>query len=190
MSIGIVSSDEFEAELDRADRSPVPELRPAQVIDINRGGRSEGDNNVPDSLRKIIGEEAVINGRSSARAFAKGFGISDSSVSAYTDSKTSTAAVNKNTKLVDHLNGAKLRVALKAKKKLHAALDNITDNKLEDLKAVDLAQVAKAMSGIIKDMTPEEKSDSGNQTFNGPSIVLFNPGFNKESNFETVESQE
>lgn len=190
MSIGIVSSDDFEEELNKAERSPVPELRPAQVIDINRGGRSDGDNNVPDSLRKVIGEEATINGRSSALAFAKGFGISPSSVSAYTDGKTSTSSLTKDQKLANHLSSAKLRMALKAKQKLHAALENLTDNKLADCKAVDLANVAKAMSGIIKDMTPEEKGESGGQTFNGPSIVLFNPGFNKESNFETVESQE
>lgn len=191
MAIGIVSDSDFDRELTRSEKSPAPELRPAQVIDVNRGGRSDGDNNVPESLRKIIGEESVLNGRASALEFAKGFGISDSSVSAYTSGKTSTAAPSKNDKLASHLKKAKLNVAIRAKSKLNAALANITDDKLGDCKAVELAQIAKAMSGVIKDMEPSEDRDNGGTAnFNGPSIVLYNPGFTKENKFETVEASE
>lgn len=189
MAIGIVSSDDFNSELERGEKSPLPKLRPAQVLDINRGGRSEGDNNVPDSLRKVIGEEAVVNGRQSALAFAKMFGVSDSSVSAYTDGKTSTSSPTRNQKLSEHLRTSKLNIARKASKKLNAALLNITEEKLADCKATDLALVAKSMSGIIKDMEPSEPHKN-EATFNGPSIVLYNPGFSKENRFESIETNE
>ena len=188
MAIGIVSDSDFDRELNRANKSPIPELKPAQVIDIPKPGRSEGDNNVPDSIRNIIGEEAVTNGRASALAFAKMFGISESSTSAYTAGQTSTASPTKNEKLTKHLKEAKLRVANKARKRLDLALNAITEDKLNDAKITEVATVARYMSAIVKDMEePNRVGNPGDLNLNGPSIVLYNPGFAKEERFDTVE---
>ena len=190
MAIGVVSDSDFELELDKSDKSPTPELRPAQVIDSPIPGRKDGDLNVPDSLRKVIGEESHINGRASAVEFARGFGVSESSVSAYNSGKTSTSASKQNSELAEYLKEARLKFTKKAGRRLNKALNAITDDKLTDLKATDLAIVAKTMSGIIKDMEPSAPEKSGDTNFNGPSIVLYNPGFTKEDRFESLEVNE
>ncbi len=195
MAIGIVSDDDFLQEVERRDKSPVPELKPAQipgtVIDINRGGRAEGDNNVPDSIRQIIQDEALNNGRASALSFAKMVGVSDSSVSAYSKGSTSTSTYHKPTvSLSKRLNKTKFNIAKKASARLNLALENITEDKLAEAKVTDLALVAKSMSGIIKDMEPPAENRNGDMNFNGPSIVMYNPGFSKESSFETVNLEE
>jgi hypothetical protein len=189
MPIGVVSDDDFNIELERGDKSPTPKLRPAQIIDRGRG-RNEGDNNVPSVIQDIIIDEKVQNGRASALAFAKMFDVSDSSVSAYSNGAKSTASYNSPDKqLSSKLKEAKFRVANKARKKLNLALDNITEDKLSEANLKDLALVAKSMSGVIKDMEPPA-NPSGDMNFNGPSIVMYNPGFAKESAFETIEVNE
>lgn len=190
MPIGVVSDDDFNIELDRQDKSPVPELKRAQIIDVNRGGRKEGDNNVPEVMRKVIGEESTVNGRSSALQLAKMFDVSPSSVSAYNNGANSTSSYRKkNERLTDHLNKAKLRIASKARKALNNTLDNITEDKLQNANLKDLALVAKSMSGVIKDMSPDD-TKNGNVNVNGPSIIMYNPGFTKEDSFETIDLSE
>ena len=108
MPIGIVSDEDFESELNRISVPkkvvPSPVLNP-EIVEMDRPGRKEGDVNVPESLRKIIGEEALLNGRQSALGLAKMFDISPASVSAYANGATSTASYNSpNTALVSHIN--------------------------------------------------------------------------------------
>lgn len=190
MAIGIVSDNDFLNEVDRGERSPVPELKPAQILDIPRPGRSEGDINVPDSIQKLIIDEKISNGRASALGFAKMMGVSPSSVSAYSNGATSTSTYNNpKNKLSAALKESKNRIAQRASKKLNLALAHITEDKLADAKLAELALVAKSMSGIIKDMEPSSER-SGNVEFNGPSIVMYNPGFAKEDSFDTVNLEE
>lgn len=190
MAIGVVSDNDFLTEINKAEKSPVPELKPAQVVELPRPGRNEGDNNVPESIRNVIAQEYVENGRASAKEFAKFLDVSDSSVSAYSKGSTSTKTYNKeNNKLGEALKHSRLKIATKVGKRLHMAINNMTEDKFNEAKLTDLAIVAKHLSGIIKDMEPpSEKAD--NISFNGPSIVMYNPGFAKESSFETVELNE
>lgn len=191
MAIGVVSSEDFDSELDRAEKSPVPELKRSQIIDLPKGGRASGDNNVPQAIREIISETSVEENRASALAFAKMFDVSPSSVSAYSNGSTSTASYNKqNKQLADKLTKAKLRVANRARHRLNLAIENITEDKLSEANLKDLALVAKSMSGVIKDMEPSVTERNGDVNFNGPSIVMYNPGFAKESNFDTIDVQE
>ena len=191
MPIGVVSDEDFNIEVDRSERNPVPELKPAQVLDIPRPGRSEGDENVPDSLRALIADERVSNGRRSALHFAETMGISPSSVSAYSNGATSTSSYRSpNSKLTSALKQSKERIAKKASKILNKTFENITEDKLMEAKLTDLALVAKTMSGIIKDMEPPSEHRDGGVSINGPSIVMYNPGFAKESSFDTVTLEE
>jgi transposase len=191
MPIGIVSDSDFEKEMDRGEASPVPELKPAQIIDLPSKGRSEGDNNVPQFIRDVIVDEKVSNGRSSALEFAKMFDVSSSSVSAYSNGANSTASYNRPSKNTNSkLKEAKLRVATRARKKLNLAIENITEDKLIEASLKDLALVAKSMSGVIKDMEPPANPADSGLTVNGPSIIMYNPGFSKESNFDQVEVNE
>jgi predicted transcriptional regulator len=190
MPIGVVSDEDFNTEVDRSERNPVPELKPAQVLDIPRPGRSEGDENVPDSLRALIADDKLHNGRRSALQFANMVGVSPSSVSAYSNGATSTSSYNNpNSKLTSALKQSKERIAKKASKILNKTFENITEDKLMEAKLTDLALVAKTMSGIIKDMEPPSEREGG-MHINGPSIVMYNPGFAKESSFETVTLEE
>jgi len=189
MPIGLVSDDLFQQELDRLSGKSKKESHP-QVIDITPShGRSDGDVNVPDSLRQIIGEEAVINGRQAALDLAKDFGISPSSVSAYTKGATSTTTYNQpKSEIIKHINKSRERSIKKAGKVLSGALNAITQDKLDYTDARDLSAIAKDMAVIIKNLEPQkESSESAQQT---PQFVIFAPQFRQENSFDHITVNE
>lgn len=179
MAIGIVSESEFFTELDdlNNDKKPI-----AEVVDKSIGGRNKGDVEVPDSLRKIIGETALED-RQDGLELAKAFGVSDSSVAAYKSGSTSCATYNGgNPALKSHMNSARERIIRKARRKLFGALDNITDDKLEQTKARDLAGIAKDMSAVIKNLEPEVKDNNSTNV----NIVMYAPRMRQEIDYETI----
>lgn len=201
MAIGIVSDDDLEKEL----RSYIPAkplvvtgtlLPPssdssseqAEIIDIPKRGRKDGDVAVPESLQKIIGEEALLNGRSSAVALAAEFGLSPSSASAYAVGATSTASYNQpKPSIVSHINKARERATKKAAKTLNAALGAISQEKLDYLDADKLSGVAKDMSVIIKNLEPKSVQEDAKQT---PQFVIFAPQFRDERSFDVITVNE
>lgn len=160
MPLGIVSDDEFEDSLN--DES---EQVRASIVNKTSSGRAVGDNNVPDSLRRIIGEDASINGsKNTIEAIARPLGISTSSVSAYKNGATSTASYNdKAPDLLSHINKGKTEVIKRATRTMKRALINITEEKLNGAKAKDLAGIAKDMSAMIKNLEPEEQKEKNVQ---------------------------
>ena len=190
MPMGIVSDTDFEKELGNSSpkSKSVPSVTTAVVNRIEKPGRSEGDNNVPDSLRKIIGETSEIDGRQSALALAEKFGISPSSVSAYANGSKSTDSYDKRPNLA-HINEAKERISSKARKKLFSALNNLTDEKMADAKAVDLASIARSMSGIVKEMEPEIPKES-DSVKSGPTFIFYSPQVKTEEHYDVVNARE
>lgn len=190
MPIGIVSDDDFFRELSKHgsnERVKTPEV---VVEEIPSKGRADGDVNVPDALRQIIGEEAVINGRASALEIASQFGISSSSVSAYTKGATSTTSYNTPSKsIISHINKSRARASKKAGKVLSAALEAITQDKLDYADATDLSGIAKDMSVIIKNLEPTPEPTSVNDA-NAPQFVIFAPTFKQENSYETITVNE
>jgi len=187
MSLGLVSDEELELELKRV--SGRKESHPI-VIDIERPGRKEGDTNVPDSLRQIIGEEAVINGRQAALSIAREFGVSSSQVSAYAKGATSTATYDTPSKsIISHINKSRQRAIKKAQITLNGALSAISQDKLDNADPKDLASIAKDMTVVIKNLEPPKETveDSGKAT---PQFVIFAPTFRDERSFETITVQE
>lgn len=182
MPLGIVSDADFEAELQKSE----PTVK-ADILPMPTPGRKEGDNNVPDSLRKIIGETSQIDGRQEALALASTFGISPSSVSAYANGSTSTDSMDKRPNL-PHITDAKQRIAKAARIKLRAALSHITADKLEGSKAIELATIARQMSGIVKEMEPEEDDNKGKA--NAPAFVIYSPQFKQENHYEIIQGRE
>jgi predicted transcriptional regulator len=150
-------------------------------------GRGVGNVEVPDALRKVIGEESAINGRSSALDIAKVFGISPSSVSAYDEGATSTATIDV-TPNRSHINQAKERVVRRARSKLMVALSNLTPQKIAEAKARDIAGIAKDMAVVIKTMEPE--SDKSKDNDNRPQFVIFAPQQINENKYETIYVKE
>jgi hypothetical protein len=184
MAMGIVSDEEFNKEL---DSNQAPEMKVPEVMPLVKPGRNKGDNNVPDSLRKIIGETSVIDGRQEALALARDFGISPSSVSAYANGSTSTDSMDK-TPNKNHLNNAKERISKRARLTLRKALLHITDDKLSTTKAVELAQIAKSMSGVIKDMEPDNPGPNNGKM--EPQFIVYSPQLHVENNYEVIHSKE
>lgn len=181
--MGIVSDKEFESALNDATPSP---NTPSVSIEPLKKGRGEGNVEVPDGLRKIIGEESAIQGRQSALEIANNFGISPSSVSAYSKGATSTASIGEQPN-IEHINAAKLRVARKARNRLVMALNSLTQEKIETAKAKDIAGVAKDMAAVIKTMEPEGPKQNGN---GGPTFIFYSPNFKREEHFDVVHVKE
>lgn len=186
MPMGIVADDEFEAVLKDCNTpsdNKISIIKPMTPI-----GRSDNDVNVPDSLRKIIGESGNIDSRQDALEIGRAFGISPSSVSAYTNGATSTASYHdKKDSIVDHIETGKLKIAKKAKKIAKLSLDKLSEeDKLDGCKAVELAQIARQMTGIMSDMEPEQKGS----VHNGPSFIFMVPPMKTEQAFETIVVKE
>jgi len=205
MPIGIVSDSDFDIELGRTGsngsksdpktRIPAPssDLVPSvSIVEKPHRGRSEGDMNVPDALRKIIGEEAVINGRASALEIASQFGISASSVSAYAKGATSTTTYDQpKSGILSHINKSRSRAIKRASRTLNSALGSITQDKLDYADAKDLSTIAKDMSVIIRNLEPPASPESiqTNQV-NGPQFVIYAPQFKKEESFDVIQVNE
>lgn len=186
MPLGIVSDDDFKSELNNSSLTQKPPSL-ATIIDMNRG-RGEGKTEVPEALRKIIGETSAIDGRQEALALAKSFGISPSSVSAYGQGATSTSSINTpDNELKNHIGKAKERISKKARAKLFLALKHITVDKLSEAKPEVLASVARNMSAIVKDMEPDTVDGTEKQV---PQFVVFAPQFRDERTFESITVKE
>jgi hypothetical protein len=200
MPIGIVSDEDLERELNsykpavqlKVVDSPVVTgeiLPPSSIVDIPKKGRKENDVNVPDSIRAIIGEEALLNGRASAVSLASDFGISPSSASAYAVGATSTASYNQPKKsILSVINKSRERATKRAAKTLNAALSAITQEKLDYMDGDKLSGVAKDMSVIIKNL--EAKSSQEGESKTQPQFVIFAPQFKKEENYDFITVQE
>lgn len=207
MPLGIISSEDFESELANcsnvvADQNPIIprdsmldnsfESEPidnafAEVINI-KSGRGSGNTAVPEALRKVVGETSAISGRKEALDLAGMFGISKSSVSAYKEGAHSTSSINepnKDTKA--HIDASKLRVSNRARRKLNLALTHITDDKLAEAKVGEIASVAKAMAGVIKDMEPSTDNDKGKSNI---PFVVFAPIIKNELSYEVVHAKD
>lgn len=178
MPIGIVSDNDFDLELNRSKITAEVKQKPTL-------GRGINHVEVPESLRKIIGETSEINGREDALALANQFGISSSSVSAYANGATSTKSYHEpNKELKSHINSAKERISKKAQNRLINALNEITPEKLAEAKLRDISSVARDMAAIVKDMEVEEVKDT-NQ--NGPTFVFYAPQIKSESAFDVID---
>jgi hypothetical protein len=197
MPIGIVSDDDFLKEvgstkggLTRPAQTgrtvPSGQVITGEIIDKPTSGRKEGDTNIPDSIRAMIGEEALLNGRESALKLAADFGISPSSVAAYTNGATSTASYDKPSPTITSvISAARSRAIKRASKTLNGALNSITQEKLDNLDADKLSGVAKDMSVIIKNLEPKNpESDPTAKT--GPQFVIFAPQFRDERSYDKI----
>ena len=204
MPIGIVSDKDFKRELENVD-TPIGVPRPttsnsslnrisesesnnASIETIKRG-RGEGNKEVPESLRDVIGQTAVHYGRQDAIQLAKHFGLSESSASAYAVGATSTATYH------DRTNGRIARskeiISRKARSKMIMAMNALTEEKLalsspKELSAVarDMASVHKQMEPTVIDTPKEVEKDKG------PTFVFYSPQFFKEEKFDRVISPE
>jgi hypothetical protein len=198
MPMGIVSDSDFDKELRNSNKTGKSEsnqsvtIQPpsisADIVDVTRG-RPNGAVEVPNGLRKLIGEESAVNGRQSALELAQSFGISPSSVSAYNAGATSTASYS-DTPNRQHIDNAKQRVANVARKRLMGALRHITPEKLEGARVKDLAGIARDLSAVVKNMEPETPKIIGESGPKAPTFIFYSPQFRKEEHYDVVKSSD
>ncbi len=187
MPMGIVSDDDFVKERDNSSPDRRPLERPsATIVDTNRG-RGVGNVEVPDSLRRIIGETSVTDGPQQAIELGKQFGLSRSSVSAYANGSTSTSSYDE-TPNRTVIQSARNKITRKAMGKLSLALRSLTPETIASAKAKDIAGIAKDMSAVIRAM--EEKSSGEGEKNNGPTFIFYSPQTRKEETFDVVFTKE
>lgn len=190
MAMGIVSDKDFDSERERLsptsrDKSEsVP--KPAIIINPAKG-RGEGNIEVPNTLRNLIGETSLTSGRQEALELAKNFGVSQSSVSAYTKGATSTSTIDErpNAPVIENI---RARIGKRARAKMMMALNHITDEKMRDAKVRDLAGIAKDMSAVVKAM--EEADNPMGKGNSGPTFVFYSPQLKKEESFDVIHVNE
>lgn len=164
------------------------EVLPAEINESNRG-RGKGNFEVPNGIRKLIGGSVIEEGRPAGLAIAAFLGISESSVSAYSNGATSTASYNKPEKgLADFLGNTRKKISKKAAAKLFKALHVIDDDSLAKLSALEASNVAKNMSTIINHMEPPDNNKGLN--INAPSMVFYVPKMVSEERFHVVTANE
>jgi predicted transcriptional regulator len=185
MPMGIVSDSEFESELNKPDTTSPPKVHVPVIIEDIQRGRTPGSVGVPDGLRKVIGDDAVTNGRQSALELAADFGISASAVSAYTKGATSTATYNDRPN-EDTIKSARERITKKARSKLLMSLNKMTPETMPT-KARELAGIAKDMSAVIRNIEPPAANVGEN---GGPTFVIYSPQFKKEEHYQTLVVKE
>lgn len=185
MPMGIVDDKDFNSELINVNKKP--DMKKPIIIDPPDLGRQKGSLEVPNALRNVIGSESIENGRASALELASNFGIGPSSVSAYTAGATSTATIDQKPN-VNVVQKVKDKISRRARGKLMDALRYITDDKLRDAKARDLAGIAKDMSGIVKNME-EDKGPLGNGE-GGPTFIFYSPRLRSEESYKVIDVRE
>lgn len=189
MPLGIVNDNEWEEELNKLSIARVPvSFDNARVVTPLPLGRGEGNREVPEVLRKIIGESALENGNAETlENLAAPLGISASSISAYKKGATSTASYNEPQRaLVDHTQIVRNRISRRASRKLNDALGMITTEKMQDAKLKDLSTLAKDMSTIMKNMEHNEDSSNNKPT----NIIFVAPRVKHEEQYETITVNE
>lgn len=208
MPLGIVSNTDYEKDLNPSKNISQPEeIREGEVENSSESnssdkpeeitggletiaatGRGLGNNGVPPSIRKIVGDSAIEEGSAAAQAIGKFLGLSKSSVSAYARGATSTATYNKpDADLESHLLNTRRKISKKASGKLFKSLNVIDDDSLAKLDALQASTVAKNMAAIIKHMEPEQRNGP---TINGPVITFYAPHIVAEEQFDVINVNE
>lgn len=182
MPLGILSDSEFQAELGKFDSTPLIE---GEVINLPIPGRKGPE--VPEVIRTIIGEDAIVNGNDSAKEITKALDISDSSLSAYKVGATSTASYQTpDQKLKGHLDNKRKLIITNSQNAILEALGQITPQKLEASKVRDLAGIVKDLSIVVSNMD----EDSGSKGSPNQPLVIFAPMIKDESSFEVINAKD
>jgi len=181
MAMGIVSDEEFEAELINSGITK----NEITIEDVKQGRGNKEE--TPEIIRELVGQ-AAINGEGT-REIAEAFNVSESSVSAYKVGAHSTASYhNPNKSLLTKLTDHRLRISKKASARLLSALNEITPDKLSVVKTRDLAAIAKDMASIVKDMEPQVSP--GMNGTNNVQFVFMAPRVRDIEEFKIIEVKE
>lgn len=194
MPLGIISEEDLLKELGNSNKEAIkeeqvraPEVTISEEViikDLPTIGRPEGKKEVPEPLRKLIGEEAL-NGTSFAE-LKREFDVSISSISAYKKGATSTATYNKpEPELKNHVDNVRKQIQERAGNKLQVALDSMKPEKFEKASLRVLAGVASQLSAVVKNMEPDNRQDRNDAPL--AQFIFHVPPMKKEEQYEVIE---
>jgi methylthioribose-1-phosphate isomerase len=173
MKMLVVDDEEFELELNKS-------MRCADIITMPAKGRN-GAKATPDSLRKLIAHDAIEG--APARDVAEAYGVSESSVSAYKVGATSTTTYHEpSSELKQTVDFTRDRIKSKAQNKLLLALKHMTEDKIKEVKPIELSTIAANMSRVVEKMSPKQEGTTVNN-----NIVFYSPKQISKENYETVD---
>jgi predicted transcriptional regulator len=184
MALGIVDDSLFDSEINRMNESPIPTI--GKIEELKRGRGITPD--TPESIRQIIGENLIEEGRANTKELSKFLGISDSSLAAYNKGNKSNGG-NPDPKLQSFLRNRRLNIARSASKLINEAITHVTDAKLADSSARELSGFMKDMSAVVKDMLPDEARNA-TEINNQVQFVMYSPQIAKESKFDVITINE
>lgn len=181
MPMLIIDDSTFEKELNKF--IPAQSVPGGKVIQIDKG-RPVGRVEVPETIRKIVAEEAILGTK--PQELKDNFGVSLSSISAYKNGATSTASYNKPDKELKAANDSLItEVTSSARSRLALALEHITADKIEAAKVGTIAQIAKDMSAIVRNLEPTNPSITNNN-----QVIVYRPRQKEEDDFEVITVNE
>ena len=170
MPLGILSEEAFQIE---AERFHVSEIE----IKHGRGPKEE----TPSNIRQFIASEAISG--ADVSTLSENFNISKSSISAYKNGATSTASYhNEDKELIKALERTRSAIIGPAQEKLMAAIAAITPDKLSESKVNVASAVARDMSSINKNISPEVQGQSIQN-----NIMVFKPRMKEEDDYEVIQ---
>lgn len=154
------------------------------VLPYYRGGRKEGDTNLPPELRTVIA--IMANGpHGSIKSTADLFNVSKTHVQNLKNGRVNGPDHPPDGKLVHEVEKLKGTVYERALEKTLAALDSIdlkgTDaEEIKALPVIQKARLARDLSAVTKNMTPEHREVNIGQ------VVVMNPGERSEEDYKVV----
>jgi hypothetical protein len=168
----VVDDESFELELNRS-------MRVAEVVSLPAKGRN-GAKATPDSLRKLIAHDSL-NGVP-AKELAEAYNVSESSVSAYKNGASSTTTYHEPAAgLKDYVDLTRDKIKNRAQNKLLLALKHMTEDKIKEVKPIELSTIAANMSRVVEKMSPKEQTTVNN------NIVFYSPKQISKENYETID---
>lgn len=133
----------------------------------NKNGREFGASEVPNILKPVIGAVALAD--KSCRDTAEAFDISKTSANEYSQGNygTKISEVLKK-QVVDTIDAELSPIRKLAMNRITKTMENISDGKLEDNSAKTLSEIARNLSSVIKNSTPQkqDKDDGAKYNFN------------------------
>lgn len=201
MPLGIVSDSDFESEINNSSTERVventipmepcaPELT-GDVLEMPTPGRHNDVTNIPQSLRKILGEEVAVNGLSSAMKLAEslgGHGISQPTLSTYGRGEISpNKKSSQQEDLLNHISSRKTKISKKALNKINLAMSLMDEQKLLGCDAKELSAIAKDMASVAKSMEPKEREDGKAEPV---QFHFYAPQLKQENHYETVTAKD
>lgn len=172
----------FLTQEERARRAAQSQTRDTVRIVDRAPGRPVGASTLPLEGKALIGTLANLEGQSNIE-LAKDFGVSKDQVSAFKNGK-STVNGDVNPELKEKIEDNLGVVRDRAEEVLLATLGLITPERLNGIQKVkDLTTVAKDMSTIIRNSTPQNQQGPQNL------IQIINHGQRQEESYEVIEVQ-